>query len=140
MPVLTDPRRLEVMKLLQAKSQMSQRDLAQVMGVSLCKANYCLKALTDKGLHKLENLCIDPIPGAVMEALWQREDPASGLHQDMRLPFGAVEPVKLVDGSLAGMEGVLTQQDGEKRMILLLELLGKANKVTVDRDRVARTA
>ena len=39
MPLLTDPQRLEILKLLQAKPQISQRDLAQAMGVSLGKAN-----------------------------------------------------------------------------------------------------
>ena len=35
MPGLTDPQRLELLKLLQEQPQMSQRDLAQAMGVSL---------------------------------------------------------------------------------------------------------
>jgi EPS-associated MarR family transcriptional regulator len=60
MPVLTDPQRLEILKLLQGKPLMSQRDLAQAMGVSLGKANYCLKALMDKGLVKLERFRANP--------------------------------------------------------------------------------
>ena len=75
-----------------------------------------------------------------MEALRQREDSASGLHQDKRAPFDAGEAVKFVDGPLAGLEGIFAQQDGEKRVIVLLELLGKANKVRVDRDWIARAA
>jgi len=80
------------------------------------------------------------VPDAVMDALLQREDAASGLHQDNRPLFSAGEPVKLVDGPLTGMEGVFTQQDGDKRVIVLLELLGKANKISVSRDWVARAA
>lgn len=80
------------------------------------------------------------VPDAVMEALLQREDAASGLHQDNRPLFSAGEPIKLVDGPLTGMEGVFTQQDGDKRVIVLLELLGKANKVRVDRDWIAKAA
>ena len=53
--LLTDPQRLEILKLLDAQPQMSQRDLAQAMGVSLGKANYCLKALMEKGLVKFGN-------------------------------------------------------------------------------------
>ena len=34
---------------------MSQREIAQKMGVSLGKTNYCLKALIDKGFIKLQN-------------------------------------------------------------------------------------
>lgn len=68
------------------------------------------------------------VPDAVMEVLSQREDRPSGLHQDKRLPFGAGEPVNFVDGPLAGIEGVFIQRDGERRMIVLLELPGKASK------------
>ena len=39
---------------------MSQRDLAQAMGVSLGKANYCLKALMEKGLVKFGNFRKNP--------------------------------------------------------------------------------
>jgi EPS-associated MarR family transcriptional regulator len=60
MPVLTDPQRLDLLKLLHDRPQMSQRDLAQAMGVSLGKANYCLKALTAKGLVKLGNFRRNP--------------------------------------------------------------------------------
>jgi len=34
---------------------MNQRDLADSLGVSLGKVNYCLKALLDKGLIKMQN-------------------------------------------------------------------------------------
>lgn len=60
MPLLTDPQRLELLKLLQDQPQMSQRDLAQAMGVSLGKANYCLKALMEKGLVKFGNFRNNP--------------------------------------------------------------------------------
>ena len=80
------------------------------------------------------------VPDAVMDALKQREDAASGLHEDKRPLFSAGEAIKLVDGPLAGMEGIFTQKDGDKRVIVLLELLGKANKVAVSRDWIARAA
>ena len=80
------------------------------------------------------------VPDAVIGALLQREDAASGLHQDDRPLFCAGEQVRLVDGPLTGMEGVFTQQDGDQRVIVLLELLGKAHNVTVSRDWIARAA
>ena len=80
------------------------------------------------------------VPEAVMEALRQREDAETGLHQEERPLFRAGETVKLVDGPLIGMEGVFAEQDGEKRVIVLLELLGKANKVTVSRDWISQAA
>jgi EPS-associated MarR family transcriptional regulator len=60
MPVLTDPQRLGLLKLLHAEPQMSQRDLARAMGISLGKANYCLNALIEKGLVKLERFRRNP--------------------------------------------------------------------------------
>ena len=65
---------------------------------------------------------------------------ASGCERAIPPFLSGGEPIKLVDGPLSGMEGIFTQQDGDKRVIVLLELLGKANKVTVSRDWVARAA
>jgi MarR family transcriptional regulator, temperature-dependent positive regulator of motility len=45
----------QVLKILEQNPQISQRELAGEMGVSLGKVNYCLKALMDKGLVKAKN-------------------------------------------------------------------------------------
>ena len=45
----------EVLRKIQKKRQTSQRELAEEVGFSLGKLNYCLKALQKKGLVKLEN-------------------------------------------------------------------------------------
>ena len=44
-----------VMRLIQENPQLSQRELARYLGVSLGKVNYCLKALVEKGFIKAEN-------------------------------------------------------------------------------------
>jgi len=77
---------------------------------------------------------------AVMETLLQHEDPDSGLHQGGGPQFNAGQSIKLVDGPLAGMEGVFIQQDSEKRVMVLLDFLGKANKVRIDRDLINQAA
>ena len=46
---------LNVMRKIQEKPNKSQRNLAGELGFSLGKLNYCLKALQQKGLVKLEN-------------------------------------------------------------------------------------
>ena len=76
----------------------------------------------------------------VMDELWRHENEATGFHQDNRGQFRAGEPIKLVEGPLAGMEAVFAQDEGEKRVIVLLELLGKTNKMSVDRDWIAQAA
>jgi EPS-associated MarR family transcriptional regulator len=51
---------LRVLKLLQDNPSLSQRQLAAELGVSLGKANYCLRALMEKGLVKLGNFSKNP--------------------------------------------------------------------------------
>ena len=46
---------LKALRLLEANPRMTQRDMADALGVSLGKANYCLRALLDKGLIKMQN-------------------------------------------------------------------------------------
>lgn len=46
---------MKVLRLLEAHPQMSQRELAVALGVSLGKTNFCLKALLDKGWLKVLN-------------------------------------------------------------------------------------
>lgn len=44
-----------VMRLLQQHPDMSQRELADKVGISLGALNYCLRALIEKGFVKLGN-------------------------------------------------------------------------------------
>lgn len=54
-PEHTEDLHFRVLKLLQDQPDMSQRELAQKLGVSNGKLHYCMKALIDKGLIKLGN-------------------------------------------------------------------------------------
>ncbi len=51
----TEDLHFRVLKLLQDKPDISQRDLAAQLGISHGKMNYCLSALMEKGLVKLHN-------------------------------------------------------------------------------------
>ena len=44
-----------VLRLLQANPDITQREIAQQLGMSTSGLNYCLKALIDKGLVKMQN-------------------------------------------------------------------------------------
>jgi len=44
-----------LLRLLEARNGLSQRDLARELGISLGKVNYCLNALIDKGWVKARN-------------------------------------------------------------------------------------
>ena len=49
-----------ILRRIQKKPKSSQRELAEELGFSLGKLNYCLKALQDKGLVKIENFKKNP--------------------------------------------------------------------------------
>ena len=51
-----DDVRFRILRILEIDPEMSQRQLAQSVGVSLGRINYVLAALIDKGLVKLDNL------------------------------------------------------------------------------------
>jgi EPS-associated MarR family transcriptional regulator len=53
--VLTDEYRAKILKRLEQDPEISQRALALELGVSLGKANYCLRALVEKGFIKANN-------------------------------------------------------------------------------------
>lgn len=44
-----------VMRMLEENPDLTQRELAEKLGVSVGGLNYCLKALTEKGLVKMQN-------------------------------------------------------------------------------------
>jgi EPS-associated MarR family transcriptional regulator len=45
-----------LLKLLDASPDLSQRDLARELGISVGKANYCLRALIEKGWVKVREI------------------------------------------------------------------------------------
>jgi len=55
MPVLNDENRYKLLKLLHENPEMNQREIASALGLSLGKANFCLRALIEKGWIKVGN-------------------------------------------------------------------------------------
>ena len=49
-----------LMREIQKRPKTSQRDMAEQLGFSLGKLNYCLKALQEKGLIKIKNFEKNP--------------------------------------------------------------------------------
>lgn len=93
-----------------------------------------------RGVVGLVNFAGQPavVSNDVMDALLRHANPDTGLHQGLPPPFKPGDQVKLLEGSLAGMEGIFVQEDGEKRVIILLELMGRANKVRLNRGLILK--
>ena len=50
----------EILRKIEKKPNSTQRELADALGFSLGKLNYCIKALQNKGLVKIENFKKNP--------------------------------------------------------------------------------
>ena len=77
------------------------------------------------------------VPENVITGLQSRADPANGLHRINSSPFRSGTRVRFTTGPLTGLEGVFEMECADARVIVLLQLLGKASRVTVDRDSLA---
>lgn len=53
--MLSDEYRYKILRLLEADPHLSQRDISRQLGISLGRVNYCLQALIEKGLVKVNN-------------------------------------------------------------------------------------
>ncbi len=53
--MLSDEYRYKILKELETNPEISQRELARILGISLGKANFCIQALIEKGLIKAKN-------------------------------------------------------------------------------------
>ena len=57
---MTDERHFKLLRLLADNPDMSQRELASELGVSLGAINHCVKGLIEKGWVKLESFQCNP--------------------------------------------------------------------------------
>ena len=78
--MLDDATRYQLLKLLTEHPESTQRELAAAMGVSLGKANYCIKALIEKGLVKTDNF---------------RRNPKKGVYAYLLTPEGVQEKARV---------------------------------------------
>ena len=74
---------------------------------------------------------------SVITGLRSRADPASGLHRINTSPFRAGTRLRFTTGPLTGLEGIFEMECADARVIVLLNLLGKISRVTVNRDNLA---
>jgi EPS-associated MarR family transcriptional regulator len=60
MSIISEENRYKLLKLLHENPEMNQREIASALGLSLGKANFCLKAFIEKGLIKVGNFSRSP--------------------------------------------------------------------------------
>lgn len=75
------------------------------------------------------------VPDALVAALQARED-AAGLCDLRQAPPEAGDRVLVVEGELAGFEGIFVTTDGDVRATILLDIVGRATRVRLPADWV----
>ncbi len=73
-------------------------------------------------------------PGLI-EEIKTSEDGKQGIYID-RLQWQPGEKVEIVGGALAGLKGLFLTESAEERVVILLSLLGRENKVVVTQDAI----
>jgi transcriptional antiterminator RfaH len=94
-----------------------------------------------RGVAKLVSFSGLPatVPDPLIDALTKAADPDTALlHPEADL-LEAGTTVAIVNGPLAGLEAIFKAHDGEARSIILLELLGKTQQLTIDSNHLTPT-
>lgn len=77
------------------------------------------------------------VPSAVIEILKARENQQTGLHELERPLFIEGDRVTVLDGPFAGVDAVFQAERDRDRVLILLSILGAAQRVTIPRNSVA---
>lgn len=80
------------------------------------------------------------IPDSIINAIKNRMEPATGLIRINPVAIKAGDKVRVFDGPLAGISGIVTEKNSETRALILMELLGRPTKIEVDALILQRTA
>jgi EPS-associated MarR family transcriptional regulator len=94
--MLSDEYRYRILKILESNPTVSQRELAIGLGMSLGKANYCLRALVATGLLKVSNFRNSKNKRAYMYYLTPKgiEEKARVTVDFLRVKMGEYESLK----------------------------------------------
>lgn len=110
--MIPDEMRYKLMRLLEASPEMSQRDVARELGISVGKVNYCLKALISKGWVKATNFKNSQNRSAYMYLLTPR-----GIEEKARVTMRFLQAkMREYETLRAEIEQIRREaEDGEKR-------------------------
>jgi transcriptional antiterminator RfaH len=74
------------------------------------------------------------VPDHIIESIRQAADHDTGVHHFKGPLFEPGNKVIIDQGPLTGLQGVFLAETGQERVVILLEMLGRENRVTVERD------
>ena len=87
------------------------------------------------GVSALEQFGQHParVPDGLIAALREHET-GQGVHEIPVEPLREGDRVRIVDGTLSGYEGIFLARSGRDRVVVLLEVMGKPSRISLDPD------
>jgi len=79
------------------------------------------------------------ISESIIKAIKKRVEPDSGLIKIKPIEIKAGDKVRVFDGPLAGIDGIVAENNSKNRALILMELMGRPTKVQVDAMVLQRT-
>lgn len=88
------------------------------------------------GVSKLVRFGDEPavVPTTFIETLMKSQDQLKGCHVSTEELFEQGTTVEVVKGPLSGIQGIVKCDKGDDRVILLLNILGRENELSVSRN------
>lgn len=88
------------------------------------------------GVHNLVHFTEMPaiVPDQIIESLRQTADRNTGLHHLNAPLFQPGDTVLIDKGPLTGLRAIFLAETGQERAIILLEILGRENRIIIKRD------
>ena len=101
---------------------------------AICEQQSLASVRSTRGVNDLVRfgLKLATVPEKIIQELKACIEPATGLLPIKPVALMPGEQVRVFDGPLAGVQGILQQYNGEHRAILLMELLGRQTRVEID--------
>ena len=79
------------------------------------------------------------VPDSVIHAIQSSMEEDTGLVKIEPVPIEAGDKVRIFDGPLAGINGVVQETNSNNRALILMELLGRPTKVQVEAIKLQKT-
>ena len=99
---------LDLLRKLEVRPELTQRELSKDMGVSLGKINYCMQKLIEKGWIKLSNFNNHSNKSQYLYLLTPK-----GMEEKTRLTFSFLK-IKMLEYEVLKKEIIKLKQDAKK--------------------------
>jgi len=95
---------------------------------------------SSRGVHELVRFGEYPaqVPGDLVAALIANQDNLLGLNRERQTTFDKGQKVAVIEGPLKGLSGIIENDSGEERVMLMLNLLGRETVLKIEADNLVK--